>query len=66
MNGFVFSRFHQENMESRKNPTEGKHSSFRPAVYTIYVMIQLPLSSFIYMFYSSSSFLFFLACLFYC
>ena len=66
MNGFVFSRFHQENMESRKNPREGKHSSFRPAVYTIYVMMQLPLSSFIYMFYYSSSFLFFLACLFYC
>lgn len=61
MNGFVFSRFPQENIESRKNPTEGKHSSFRPAVYSIYVMMQLPLSSFIYMFYSSSSFFIFLS-----
>ena len=66
MNGFVFCRFSpfnfpQENMESRKNPIERKHSSFRPAVYSIYVMMQLPLSSFIYMFYSSSSFFIFLS-----
>lgn len=66
MNRFVFCRFSpfnfpQENMESRKNPIERKHSSFRPAVYSIYVMMQLPLSSFIYMFYSSSSFFIFLS-----
>ena len=48
-------------MESRKNPIERKKSSSRPAVYTIYVMMQLPLSLFIYMFYSSSSFSIFLS-----
>lgn len=48
-------------MESRKNPIERKRSSFRPAVYTIYVMMQLPLSLFIYMLYSSSSFFIFLS-----